>query len=148
MKRSQRLEPVVKVAENREQQAAKALGDAQGALAEAQQRLEELKHYREDYIQRFHTAGSFGMSAAQMGDYRLFLSNLSQAIEQQTAMVQQAAAVVERQRQQWFNRRGKVKMLDNVVSRYQADEQRDADRKEQREQDERAQHSSGGKIPK
>lgn len=140
MKRSKRLEPVVKVAENREQQAARALGDAQSALAQAEQRLAELKTYREEYIERFHANGALGMSAVQMGDYRLFLSNLSRAIEQQAELVRQAAAVVEQQRQKWFSRRGKVKMLDNVVSRYQADEQRVVDRKEQLEQDERAQH--------
>jgi flagellar FliJ protein len=145
IKRSKRLEPVVKVAENREQQAARALGDAQSALAQAEQRLQELKTYREEYIERFHANGAQGMSAVQMGDYRLFLSKLARAIEQQAELVQQAAAVVEQQRQKWFNRRGKVKMLDNVVSRYQADEQRVLDRKEQLEQDERAQHL--GKPP-
>ena len=141
MKRSQRLEPVVKVAENREQQAARSLGDSQSALNQAEQRLNELKGYREEYIQRFHANGATGMSAVQMGDYRLFLSNLSRAIEQQTGLVQQAIAVVEQQRQQWFSRRGKVKMLGNVVSRFQTDEQRVVDRKEQLEQDERAQRT-------
>lgn len=139
-KRSQRLEPVVKLAENEEQQAALALGDAQSSLAQAEERLEELRSYREEYINRFHANGAVGMSAVQMGDYRLFLSNLSRAIEQQTELVEQAAAVVEQQRQQWFSQRGKVKVLDNVVSRYQADEQRVLEKKEQREQDEHAQH--------
>ncbi len=136
MKRSQRLDPVIKVAENREQQAARSLGDSQSALSQTQQRLDELKNYREEYIQRFHATGAVGMSAVQMADYRLFLSNLSRAIEQQNGLVQQAIATVEQQRQQWFTRRGKVKMLGNVVSRLQTDEQRVVDRKEQREQDE------------
>jgi len=141
MKRSQRLAPVVRVAENHEQQAARSLGDSQSALNRTRQRLDELKKYREEYIQRFHTNGAAGMSAVQMGDYRLFLNNLSRAIEQQTGLVQQATAVVEQQRQQWFTHRGKVKMLDNVVSRFQADEQRVVERKEQREQDERIRHT-------
>lgn len=144
MKRSKRLGPVVKVAENQKQQAAKALGDSQLALQRAEQRLRELKDYREEYIRRFHANGAVGMSAVQMGDYRLFLSNLSRAIEQQVELVEQAVAVVEQQRQQWFSRRTKVKMLDNVVSRFQADEQRIVDKKEQSEQDERAQRT--GKI--
>lgn len=142
MKRSQRLGPVVRVAENREQQAARSLGDSQSALSQARQRLDELKNYREEYIRRFHTNGAVGMSAVQMGDYRLFLSNLSHAVEQQVGLVQQAAVVVEQQRQQWLVRRGKVKMLGNVVSRFQTDEQRVVDRKEQLEQDERVRHMS------
>ena len=140
MKKSTRLQPVVKVAENREQQAAKALGNSQTALGQAEQRLTELKQYREEYIQRFHTAGAAGMAAAQMGDYQKFLHKLSMAIEQQVQIVAQATGVVEQKRQAWFQMRGKTKMLNNVVSRYQVTEQRETDRKEQNEQDERSQH--------
>jgi len=140
MKKSSRLQPVVKVAENREQQAAKALGDSQAALQQAEQRLTELKQYREEYIQRFHAAGAAGMAAAQMGDYQKFLHKLAMAIEQQAQIVVQTSGVVEQKRQAWFQTRGKTKMLNNVVSRYQAKEQRDTDRKEQNEQDERSQH--------
>lgn len=139
MKRSRRLQPVVKVAESREQQAARALGQSQQDLAQAEQRLAELEAYREEYIRRFHSEGATGMSAAQMGDYRQFLHKLARAIEQQGHVVGQAKKAVEAQRQHWFKSRGKVQMLDNVVSRYAADEQRESDRKEQHEQDERAQ---------
>jgi len=140
MKRSQRFEPVVKVAENREQEAARGLGRAQTTFAEAQQRLTELEAYREEYIKRFHSTGAVGMSAAQMMDYRAFMVKLDQAIAEQGVVVEQATHRVEQQRQEWFNRRGKVKMLDTVVARYQTDERRDADRKEQGDQDERNQH--------
>lgn len=140
MKRSKRFEPVVKVAESRTQQAAQALGDAQRALTQAQQRLAELETYREEYVKRFHSTGAVGMSAAQMMDYRAFLVKLDQAIAEQGGVVKQTGKFVEQQRQEWITRRGKVKMLDTVVARYQADEQRDADRKEQGDQDERNQH--------
>lgn len=139
MKRSNRLEPVVKVAEDREQQAAQALGDSQLALTQASKRQAELENYRQEYTNRFHREGAVGMSAVQMVDYRTFLANLDRAIAEQVLLVQQAASMVDQQRQAWFNRRGKVKMLGNVVARYQADEQRDADRKEQGDQDERSQ---------
>lgn len=140
MKRSRRFEPVVRVAENREKDAARALGSAQTVLTQAQVRLAELENYREEYIKRFHSTGAVGMSAAQMMDYRAFMVKLEQAIQEQVVVVEQADTHVESQRQQWFARRGKVKMLDTVVARYQADERRDADRKEQGEQDDRAQH--------
>ena len=106
---------------------------------QAQQRLTELESYREEYIKRFHSTGAVGMSAAQMMDYRAFMVKLDQAIAEQGVVVEQAAQRVEQQRQEWFSRRGKVKMLDTVVTRYQADERRDADRKEQGDQDERTQ---------
>ncbi|MBL1274720.1 MAG: flagellar export protein FliJ [Ectothiorhodospiraceae bacterium] len=139
MKRSHRLQPVVKVAENSEQEAAQLLGETQLALTQAEQRMVDLGNYRTEYLSRFHAAGAMGMSAVKMADYRLFLANLDRAITEQTLLVQQAASLVEQQRTVWFDQRGKVKMLDNVVARYQADEQRVADRKEQSDQDERSQ---------
>lgn len=145
MKKSRRLQPVVKVAESREQQAARALGDAQTTLSEAEQRLAELKGYREDYIARFHSAGAAGMAAAQMEDYRQFLHKLSLAIDQQGQVIVRAASVVEEKRQGWHVSRSKAQMLDTVVSRYQSEEQRVVDRKEQGEQDERSQRPPANK---
>lgn len=145
MKKSRRLQPVVKVAESREQQAARVLGDAQTTLSEAEQRLAELKGYREDYIARFHSAGAAGMAAAQMEDYRQFLHKLSLAIDQQGDVIVRAASVVEEKRQDWHVSRSKAQMLENVVSRYQTEEQRVVDRKEQGEQDERSQRPPANK---
>lgn len=139
MKRSKRMQPVVQVAESREQLAARALGAAQGLLDQAVQQLDELKSYRDDYLRRFEQAGAAGMGAAQLGDYRHFLQKLGLAIEQQTQVIAQASQDVEAKRGLWFASRGKVRMLGTVVSRYQCEEERDDMRKEQQEQDERAQ---------
>jgi len=142
MKRSKRLKPVVRVAESREQQAARALGVAQARLTQARQQLAELQHYRDDYRQRFQQAGATGMGATQLADYQQFLHKLGQAIEQQAQQVAQASREAEAKRALWFTSRGKVRMLDTVVARYQAVEERQAARQEQREQDERAQRGS------
>ncbi len=139
MKKSKRLKPVVRVAESREQQAARALGTAQTRLAQAQQQLQELQCYRDDYRQGFQQAGAAGMGAAQLADYQQFLHKLGQAIEQQGQQIAQATQEVEAKRALWFASRGKVRMLDTVVARYQAIEEQQAARQEQREQDERSQ---------
>ena len=138
MKRSRRLQPVARLAENHEQQAARALGDAQTQLTQAEQRLGELQSYREEYERRFQQMGSSGMGSLQMADYRQFLHNLSKAIEQQEVIVQQAMNLVVQRKQHWFAKRGNTQMLDNVVQRYESMEQREDDRKSQREQDERS----------
>ncbi len=139
MKRSKRLQPVVQVAESREQLAARVLGVSQGLLDQAVQQLDELKSYRDNYLQRFQQAGAAGMGAAQLGDYRHFLQKLGLAIEQQTQVIAQAEQEVAAKRSLWFTSRGKVRMLGTVVSRYRCEEERDDMRKEQQEQDERAQ---------
>lgn len=145
MKKSKRLQPVVKVAEGREQQATQVLGDAQTKLAAAEQRLTELKTYREEYIARFHAAGAAGMGAVRMEDYQNFLHKLALAITQQVQLIAQAAKVVDETRHLWHVSRSKVQMLDTVVSRYETEERRMVDRKEQGEQDERSQRPAESK---
>ncbi len=144
MKKSRRLKPVVRVAEGREQQAARALGAARARLGEVQQQLEELRRYRDDYRQRFQQAGAVGMGAVQLADYQQFLHKLGQAIEQQGQQVAQATQEAEARRALWFASRGKVCMLDTLVARYQAIEEQQVSRREQREQDERSQR--GGRF--
>ncbi len=146
MKKSRRLKPVVRVAEGREQQAARALGVAQTRLRQVQQQQEELQRYRDDYRQRFQQVGAMGMGAVQLGDYQQFLHKLEQAIEQQGQQVAQATQEVEAKRVLWFASRGKVRMLDTVVARYQAIEEQQVARREQREQDERSQRSGRSEI--
>ncbi len=141
MKKSRRLKPVVRVAEGREQQAARALGVARARLGQVQQQLEELRRYRDDYRQRFQQAGAAGMGAVQLVDYQQFLHKLGQAIEQQGQQVVQVTQEAEAKRALWFASRGKVRMLDTLVARYQAIEEQQASRREQREQDERSQRS-------
>jgi flagellar FliJ protein len=140
-KKSQRLRPVVRVAENNEQQAVRALGESQTALQEAQQKLAELEQYRRDYLENFQQSGQRGMSAARMEDYRRFLQKLDLAIAEQQQVLQQLGYQVEQRRQSWMATRNKVRSLDNAVSRYQAEEQRQAHKKEQGENDERSQRT-------
>lgn len=139
MKKSRRLEPIVRVAENWEHQAAQQLGAAQQDLASAEQRLGELRHYREEYIRRFQAAGASGMGAGKMRDYQQFLASLNLAIDQQLRLVAIQAGKVEEKRRHWFASHQKTQVLDNVVTRYQSEEQRLENRREQKEQDERAQ---------
>lgn len=146
MKKSRRLKPVVRVAEGREQQAARALGVAQARLGQVQQQQEELQRYRDDYRQRFQQAGAVGMGAVQLEDYQQFLHKLEQAIEQQGQQVALATQEVEAKRVLWFASRGKVRMLDTVVARYEAIEEQQVARREQREQDERSQRSGRSKT--
>ena len=78
MSRSKRMKPVMQVAENREQQAARDLGAAQQRLAVQERKLEELQTYRDQYAQQFEQTGGGGIGAVRMQDYRVFLARLNQ----------------------------------------------------------------------
>ncbi|MCG5499526.1 flagellar export protein FliJ [Ectothiorhodospira lacustris] len=137
MNRSKRMEPVVQVADNRQQLAAQRLGQSQQALEDRMARLEELSSYRDEYAQRFESQSGAGMTGVSVRDYRLFLHRLNEAIEQQARMVAAARHELEMSRGRWVEASGKTKALNRVVEQFQQEERRAADRREQAEQDDR-----------
>jgi flagellar FliJ protein len=139
MTRSKRMTPVVKVAENREQAAARLLGAAQQQLAAQQRKLEELATYRDQYSQEFQLRSGQGMGVARLQDYRVFLARLNQAIEQQQRVVARCEQDCERQRRYWMATRSRTQALDKVVDRYRREEHLASERREQHESDEHSQ---------
>ncbi len=143
MDRAQRLEPVTRVAEARERDAARALGEYRKVLDALEARLAELKSYRDEYVQRLSTAAAGGMDAVKLVEYRGFIARLNEAIDYQEAKVTDARTEFERRRRRWNATRTRVAALDKVVERYREEERRDVERREQSEADGRAQHVPG-----
>ena len=135
--RSKRFRPIVKHAQRLERDAAKALGDAQRQVAEAEQRLDQLRDYRHEYTERFARSGNHGLRPEQMMDYQAFLEKLNTAIAQQQQNIVKARQSLQQCRQYWFAQRGRSKLLDNVLARYVESEIQHASKREQRETDDR-----------
>ena len=138
MTRSKRMKPVVKVAGERERNAARVLGECRRRLAEQEEKLRQLQVYREDYARQFQDAAGQGLGAARLQDYRSFLARLNEAIRQQQQVVEQQRAECARQQDRWRDTRTHAKALDKVVERYRSEEHRMASRREQHDSDERA----------
>jgi flagellar FliJ protein len=133
------MQPVQRVAQNREQTAVQELGQSQQFLDAQQAKLEELLAYRDQYTRAFEASGGAGLDANRLQDYRVFLQRLGEAIRQQQALIAQCCAQHEQTRQQWIATRSHSQAIDKVVDRYVREEQNQQQRREQREQDERAQ---------
>jgi flagellar FliJ protein len=138
MTKSERFKPLVRMAESKELDAAKELGDCARILKEKQAGLDELRHYRQEYAQRFQQDGAAGISARKVRDYQAFLATLDRGIEEQRKVVDQAARNLEEKKQQWSTKRTRTKALDNAVARFKDDERQTQARREQKESDERA----------
>jgi flagellar protein FliJ len=135
MTRSKRMQPVAHVAHNRQQDAARQMGERQRQLDEHVNRLDELNSYRSEYTRRFE-AGSDAMTGMNVRDYRLFLSRLNQAIEEQARRVEHARNELEQSRGQWTASRVHSDAINKVVDRFEKDERRQAERREQARNDE------------
>ena len=136
--RSKRFRPIVKHAQRLERDAAKALGDAQRQVMDAEQRLDQLRNYRHEYTERFAHRGNHGLRSEQMMDYQAFLEKLNTAIAQQQQNIVKSQHALQQCRQYWFAQRGRSKLLDNVLARYVDSEIQQASKREQRETDDRS----------
>jgi len=137
-KRSERLRPVARLAEEEEHSAARELGERRQLLQQHQRQLEELESYRAEYLERLQQAAHQGIGAVQLRHYHSFVAKLSEAIAQQQRVVQAAQQEVTRASQQWQHTHTRVKMVDTVITSCQAEELQGELRTEQKETDERA----------
>ena len=137
MTKSDRARPIVKLAQNREDAAARIFADSQRVLQERELRLAEVCRYRCEYLENYQTRSRTGMSAQQLRTYRNFLHKLDMAVEQQEQLVQIAQYELEQQQAHWKEKHVRTQALDNMRARYVGQERREAQRGEQKESDER-----------
>lgn len=137
MKKSERLDPVMRVASHREEQEARRLGGVQQQLQREERRLADLTKYRDEYIKRYTATAQAGMTTTQMRTFQSFMAKLDEVIGQQTAVIERLRRDYAEQKAQWLAARNKTQALDKVVDHYRVEEQRDEDRRTQKEQDDR-----------
>lgn len=140
MNRSKRMEPVLKIAENRERVSAQRLNEGQKLLGIQENKLLELQEYRDEYTQRFQVNSKQGMNTVRMQDYRIFLYKLNQAIEEQIGVIQKTREDCNNSRKQWQVVHGRTKSMDQLIDRFKDQERAVVERAEQKENDERGQY--------
>lgn len=137
--RSRRLKPIVRIADHREQTAAREFGRVQEVLVAQETRLAELRAWWQEYADGLDKQP--GKGSGLMREGRLFLAQLNNAIERQRGVVEHARRDLEAARARWLASRMDHEALEKVVARSQEEEGRQARRSEQREQDECAARS-------
>lgn len=137
MSPSKRLRPVQRVSESNEQAAARVMGIAQAALKAQETRLAELQTYLKDYQAQLVREEKQAVSADRLAEYHGFIARLNQIIARQQLKVNEACVAYEVRRRQWLVAHQRCLSLDKAAERYRQDEHREADRREQRETDER-----------
>jgi len=148
MLKSKRLQPVIKIAKGREEDAARALSDYRRVVDQHEAKLIELRHYHDEYRLRLDEAGRNGMNIAQLNDYRNFISRLAIAIQQQEALMVECQQQLNEKNRAWLLSRGRHQALDKVAGRYEQQEHQESEKRAQAESDERSQHMGRDKQPR
>ncbi|CAM4002919.1 flagellar export protein FliJ [Bordetella bronchialis] len=127
---------LISLAKDHTDEAAKQLGGLHVARNNAEQQLTMLNDYRADYLLRLQNAMMTGMSAADCHNYQRFIATLDDAIDQQRAVLEQAATHLEQGKERWREERRKLNSLDALAQRQQQVVAREDARREQRLNDE------------
>ncbi|VAW56954.1 hypothetical protein MNBD_GAMMA07-2084 [hydrothermal vent metagenome] len=140
--RSKRFKPIVKHADQLQQQAVQIFVAAQQAVVHAQLQYEQLLTYRAEYNKN---CVSHKLSIMQLKDYQLFLNKLNQSIEHAKAAIQTKKQQCDQLKINWLKTRSRSKALDAVMLKYQIQEVQIQERIEQKEQDEFSCRNAGKK---
>jgi len=144
--RVKRMRVVRQVIDDRESRQAAQVGASQRRVAEAEQKLLELERYLLEYQREFTRRAHSGSSSLGLGDFRVFLARLTEAVGQQKAILQRTQQELEAERRRYQAAAQKASVVRHVVDRWAADERRVGARREQHETDERAQRTNRPKF--
>ncbi len=146
MTRTEKLQPVVKHVDSKEQLALQAVAFSQQQMVLQQARLQQLEKYRDDYASQPLNPLTGSYSAVQFQEFNRFLTQLDDTIKRQQQVVALARREVELKRQKWVLSRSRSDAMHKVVDRIQAGELKQAERVEQKFMDEVALRNTFKKL--
>lgn len=135
MKRSERLQVVLRLYLRREDQAAEVVSRARGELDEHERQLQQLVDYQRDYHDGANTPGR-GVSMAQWRRLQDYIEQLRGIIAQQERQVGLARVELERAQSVWQNAHLERRSMESAIERISKLEQLEQSRQEQKMLDE------------
>lgn len=140
MAKKSRLEPVIEIAETRQEEAARQLAHMMQYQTTLQQQIVQLKTYREDY-NRSQLLGQ-SLDTTTFHDRQLFLSRLNLNIEELERQLKTVEKNLTSRMDYWKQTRARTQALEKVMQRFRAQERQRLDRRTQTEHDEMAAQKS------
>ncbi|HUX63924.1 flagellar export protein FliJ [Sulfuricella sp.] len=130
------LQPLLDLAQNHTDAAARDLHTLKVGWQEAEEKFRQLTAYREDYRAKLLQTTKLGMQVSSLRDFQLFLGKIEVAIRQQAEEVERCKKRWEDGRYEWQAKQRKLKAFDTLSQRHLSSERKREDKLEQREQDE------------
>ena len=130
------LQPLLDLAQDHSDTAARNLHKLKAKWQEAEEKLRQLMAYRDDYRRRLLQATKQGMQATSLKDFQLFLGKLEIAIRHQSEEEVRCKRGWEDGRREWQAKQLKLKAFDTLSQRHLRSEEKREAKLEQREQDE------------
>lgn len=130
--RSRRLDPLLKVMQQRQDTAAREVAERDRQLAEQQERLEALRRYAEEYAA---APAEASIAPALLVNRMAFRERLNAAVVQQAGIVDHNRQLGDVERARLLLASRETKVLEKLADSYRAQETRAAEQRVQRELD-------------
>lgn len=136
MARAFSLQPLLELMQTRRDEASRRLGQLLALERNEQARLSMLEQYRAEYAGKLNAACADGVTLEQLRNHQAFLARIDDAIAQQTQALTQSRQRTDQGRQHWQNQDRKLKAIDTLSTRHQANERLRENKQEQKLLDE------------
>lgn len=140
----QRMQPILRLAALKLEQAGIELLRTQQQADAETQRLGQLQEYQLEYRLELQRIGKAGVRIGQMRLYDGFQQQLDQAIQHQRQVILRAQQQVLQSRETWQHLDMRHKSLQKMLERLQLEANIERQRSEQRNHDEYARRRTGG----
>jgi flagellar FliJ protein len=130
--RSQRLDPLLRIMQQRQDSVAREVADRERALGEQQERLDALRRYAEEYAA---APAEASISPALLVNRLAFRERLNAAVVQQAGIVDQSRQLSDVERARLMLASRETKVLEQLADSYRAQESKAAEQRVQREMD-------------
>ena len=132
------LETLIELAQRDSDDAAKRLGAALKAVEEAEQKLQMLMGYRDDYANRLDQAQMAGITPFAYQNFVAFIGKLDNAINGQREVVKHAKYKSDHEKKTWQESERKRLSYRTLNERAVAEAQKIADKRDQKMMDDHA----------
>ena len=140
--RSKRLAPVLKIAEKKELYAAKVLADTRRSLKYYEDKLTQLKTFRDEYANALRNGLLGTTSAAQLREYQHFLKQLNDGIDGLAEQVNKQKQVSRTDQAKWQHAKQHSGAIDRLIMKLHDIEQNIILTREANEVDDRSQRQT------
>ena len=130
------LQTLLNLAQSKNEEAKRRLGQLNKQQHDAQAQLEILHQYRREYQERMQSASLGGMNPALLKNFQEFIYKLDAAIAQQTKAVEQSRLSMQLGRSEFTSTQRKLKSFDTLQQRHVETQIKVQAKQEQRTADE------------
>lgn len=118
MQKTFSLKPLLELAQHDKEAATLELGQRNKREHEAQEKLEMLKRYRDEYQTRLQETTRSGIDPAELRNFQQFINKLDEAILQQSKVLAQSKISVQTGRTEFDNTQRKLKSYSTLQDRH------------------------------